>query len=85
MPNRAHMPRLYHRIHDHVKRKGVSDSVAWAIAVKAVAKGCLEGEADFPGRNQFGAVARARYCAAYTQWKKSHSGSGYGKVKEGRG
>ena len=86
MPGRPHMPELYNRIHDHIVRKGMTDSAAWAIAVKAVAKGCLEGEADFPGKQTFGPIARARYCAAYAQWKKDHPrGTGYGKVKEGRG
>lgn len=86
MPGRPHMPRLHHRIHDHVMKAGkFTDSAAWAIAVDAVAKGCKSGDTNFPGKQTMGAVSRARYCAAYAEWKKNHSGSGRGTNPSGRG
>lgn len=81
MPNRPHMPALYHRIFDHIKaeKPSWSDSRVWATVVRAVAKGCLTGDVNFPGRQKMGAVKRAEWCRAYAQWKKSHpKGSGLG-------
>lgn len=69
------MPELYDRIHDHLVKKGMSDSHAWAVTVNAVRKGCLTGDTNFPGRQDMGAISRARYCAAYAQWKKTHPGT----------
>lgn len=85
MPSRPLLPELYHRIHDHLKKKGIPDNVAWPIAVEAVAKGCLTGKTSFKHSGDFGAVARARYCEAYAAYKKSHpKATGFGK-KFGRG
>lgn len=76
MPGVKHEnPPLYHRIVKHLMAKGMSESHAWATAVNAVRKGCLEGDANFPGKNEFGPIARAKYCAAYAQWKKNHRGT----------
>jgi hypothetical protein len=82
MPGRGTpMPELYDRIHDHIKRAnpGWSDSRVWATTVRAVAKGCATGDVNFPGKQNMNAVSRARYCAAYAQWKKRHpTSSGMG-------
>ena len=81
MPGRPHMPQLYNRIHDHIARKNPSwsDSRVWATTVQAVAKGCLTGDTNFPGKQEMGPIGRARYCAAYASWKKSHpKGTGFG-------
>lgn len=82
MPGVTHKnPPLYHRIVKHLMAKGFSESHAWATANRAVAKGCLEGDTNFPGRQDMGPISRARYCAAYAAWKRSHpKGSGLGKV-----
>lgn len=83
---RASLPKLYHEIHDHLVADGKPDSIAWPIAIAAVAKGCLSGKTTFPNQAKFGAVARARYCAAYAEYKKSHpKGTGFGKNFSGRG
>lgn len=75
MPNANdwHMPRLYHRIHDHLKKKGFTDQQAWAIATNAVRKGCLSGDTNWPGKQEMGAISRARYCAAYAEWQKNRA------------
>lgn len=75
MPDRPSMPKLYHDIHKHILASGYPAKFAWGAAVNAVRKGCLEGDASFPGKQTFGPVARAKYCAAYAQWKKSHPGT----------
>jgi hypothetical protein len=89
MPGRPHMPRLYHEIVRHLLANGFTSAQAWPIAVEAVAKGCTMGISSLPekagGKKKLGVKARARYCAAYAEWKKSHpKGSGIGK-KIGRG
>lgn len=76
MPNdkRPSMPRLYHRIHDHLVAKGMPSGRAWAVAVNAVRKGCLSGDLNFKGLQSMSKPKRAEWCAAYAQWKKSHPG-----------
>lgn len=72
---KTHMPALHERIHDHLVRKGFSDSHAWATAVNAVRKGCETGDTNFPGKQEMGKISRTRYCNAYKQWLKSHPGA----------
>lgn len=84
MPGRPHMPRLYHRIHDHLVKKGFTDKQAWAIAVEAIAKGCTTGDTNFPGKQEMGTIGRTRYCNAYREWRRTHKGTGFGKAP-GRG
>ncbi len=82
------MPRLYHSIVKKLIAKGYPPSIAWPIAVEAVAKGCLLGISSLPGdkgkKVKLGAKARAKYCKGYKQWKSNHKGTGMGK-KVGKG
>ncbi len=85
------MPKLYHRIVDHLKKLGFPPSSAWPIAVESVAIGCLKGETNLPRpgkkgeKQKLGKAARARYCSAYKEWKTNHpKGSGIGK-RRGKG
>lgn len=75
MPGRAKMPKLYDDIHKHILASGYPAKFAWGATVNAVRKGCLEGDANFPGKQNFGAIARTKYCAAYAEYKKSHPGT----------
>jgi hypothetical protein len=86
MPGVTHKnPPLYHRIVKHLMAKGFSESHAWATANRAVAKGCLTGELNFPGHQEMNKGNRAQWCAAYAAWKRTHpKGSGLGK-SPGRG
>jgi hypothetical protein len=87
MPGGRSMPALYDRIHDHIKAANPSwpDSRVWATTVRAVAKGCLTGDVNFPGKQNMNPISRAKYCAAYAEWKRNHpKGTGFG-TKPGRG
>ncbi len=68
----ASMPKLYHRIHDHLVAKGMPSDRAWAVAVNAVRKGCLTGDLNFKGLQSMDKGKRAAWCAAYAAWKKTH-------------
>lgn len=69
------MPALYHRIVKHLKRDaGMTEDHAWATAVNAVRRGCLTGDLNFPGLQKMSKGKRSEWCAAFAQWKKSHSG-----------
>jgi hypothetical protein len=68
------MPALYERIHKHLKRKGMTDSHAWAVATNAVRKGCLTGDTNFPGKQDMNPISRKQFCTAYAKWKKTHPG-----------
>lgn len=74
MPGKNTMPALHERIHDHLVRKGMTDSVAWATAVNAVRKGCRTGDTNFPGKQEMNEISRTEYCKAYAAWKKTHPG-----------
>ncbi len=76
MPGRPHLPELYHRIHRHILASGYPAKYAWGAAVNAVKKGCLNPDgSSFPGKQNFGAVARAKYCKALAEYKRTHPGS----------
>lgn len=81
----ASMPRLHHRIKNHLIKKGFTESQAWAIAVSSVAKGCATGDTNFPGKQSMNKISRAEYCKAWAEWKKNHSGTGVGANPAGRG
>lgn len=80
MPGGQSMPALYDSVHDHIKasKPTWSDSRVWATTVRSIAKGCLTGDVNFPGKQNMNPVSRARYCAAYAQWKRTHKKSGLG-------
>lgn len=69
------MPELYDRIHKHLVEKGMEEGRAWAVTVNAVRKGCLSGDVNFPGKQDMNPISRAKYCAAYAEWRKSHPGT----------
>lgn len=82
---KTHMPQLHESIKKHVCHANPSwmESRCWATAVRAVAKGCATGDVNFPGKQNMNAVSKARYCAAYAEWKANHpKGSGLGPAKK---
>lgn len=82
-------PQLYH---EHVKKlmeHGFPENIAWPIVNEQIALGCLTGKTTLPtmggGKQKLTAEVRENWCAAYSEWKKTHTkGTGFGK-KPGRG
>lgn len=64
----GHLPRYIKRISKHLRRKGMTESHAIAVAVNAVKKLCATGDVNFPGLQQANAKSRAQACAAVAEW-----------------
>lgn len=65
----GHLPRYIKRISKHLRRKGMAESHAIAVAVNAAKKMCASGDVNFPGKQSVNAGSRAEACAAVAEWE----------------
>lgn len=64
------LPRYIKRISKHLRRKGMREGHAIAVAVNVVKKMCATGDLNYPGRQDANPISRAKACAAVAHWER---------------
>lgn len=92
------LPRYIKRISKHLRRKGMREGHAIAVAVNVVKKMCATGDLNYPGRQDANPISRAKACKAVAEWEakkararadagetEKYTGSGYVESDHPRG
>jgi 8-oxo-dGTP pyrophosphatase MutT (NUDIX family) len=63
------LPRKIKSVANELKKKGMGESQAIAVAVNVAKKACSSGDTNWPGKQQINAKSRGEYCAAVARWE----------------